>query len=86
MRTTTFTFFDYLPDSVREMPRRRAAEALGLLILGGVGAASLALLSWSVSDPSLDHATSAPVHNWLGRPGAIPRTGRRPGGRAARVR
>ena len=30
MRTTTFTFFDYLPDSVREMPRRRAAEALGL--------------------------------------------------------
>ena len=71
MRTTTFTFFDYLPDSVREMPRRRAAEALGLLSLACVGAASVALLSWSVSDPSLDHATSAPIHNWLGRPGAI---------------
>ncbi len=71
MRTTTFTFFDYLPDSVREMPKRRAAEVLGLAILAGAGAGAVALLTWSVGDPSLNHATSAPIHNWLGKPGAI---------------
>ena len=31
----------------------------------------LALLTWSVADPSLNHATNAPVHNLLGKPGAI---------------
>ena len=71
MRTTTFTLFDYLPDSVREIPRRRAAEMLGVTILAGVAGSSLALLSWSVEDPSLNHATSTPIHNWLGKPGAI---------------
>ncbi|MGO9742607.1 MAG: DNA translocase FtsK [Roseiarcus sp.] len=71
MRTTTFTFFDYLPDGLREVPKRRAAEALGLALIAGVFAGALALLSWSAGDPSLNHATSAPVHNWLGRPGAI---------------
>ena len=33
--------------------------------------AALALATWSVHDPSLSHATDAPVHNLLGRPGAI---------------
>ena len=71
MRTTTFTFIDYLPDGLREIPKRRIAEALGVTLLAGVVAGTLALLSWSVSDPSLNHATAAPVHNWLGKPGAI---------------
>ena len=71
MRTTTFTVFDYLPDSLREIPKRRAAELTGAAILAGVAASSLALLSWSVEDPSLNHATSAPIHNWLGKTGAI---------------
>jgi len=71
MRTTTFTLFDYLPDSVREIPRRRAAEMLGVTILAGVAGSSLALLSWSVEDPSLNHATSTQIHNWLGKTGAI---------------
>ena len=31
----------------------------------------LALLTWSVADPSLNHATNAPIHNLLGGPGAI---------------
>ena len=53
------------------MPKRRAAELIGLGVLGGVAAASLALLTWSVEDPSLNHATSTPVHNLLGAPGAI---------------
>ncbi len=71
MRTTTFSVLDYLPSSLREFPQRRAAELIGIACLGSVGALSLALLTWSVADPSLNHATNAPVHNWLGAPGAI---------------
>ena len=43
----------------------------GLTALLGVGALGRALLTWSVSDPSLNHATNAPIHNLLGSPGAI---------------
>jgi S-DNA-T family DNA segregation ATPase FtsK/SpoIIIE len=71
MRTTSFSIIDYLPDSVRELPKRRAAELIGLGILGGVGALSLALLTWSVEDPSLNHAAATPIRNLLGAPGAI---------------
>jgi S-DNA-T family DNA segregation ATPase FtsK/SpoIIIE len=71
MRTTTFSVFDYLPAPVREFPKRRAAELAGLATLGGIMGLGLALLTWSVSDPSLNHATDAPVHNLLGKPGAI---------------
>jgi DNA segregation ATPase FtsK/SpoIIIE, S-DNA-T family len=71
MRTTTFSVFDYLPATLREFPKRRAAEILGLGALAGVGALGLALLTWSVADPSLNHATNAPVHNLLRAPGAI---------------
>ena len=71
MRTTTFTFLDYLPDPLREMPKRRAAELIGVCVLASLAAACATLLTWSVADPSLDHATATPVHNLLGRPGAI---------------
>jgi S-DNA-T family DNA segregation ATPase FtsK/SpoIIIE len=71
MRTTSFSIIDHLPDSVREFPKRRAAELIGLGVLSGVGAMSLALLTWSVEDPSLNHATSTSIHNLLGAPGAI---------------
>ncbi len=71
MRTTTFSVFDYLPATVREFPKRRAAELAGLAALAGVIGLGLALLTWSVADPSLNHATNAPVRNLLGAPGAI---------------
>ncbi len=71
MRTTTFSVFDYLPASLREFPKRRAAETLGIAALAGVVGLGVALLTWSVEDPSLNHATNAPVHNLLGAPGAI---------------
>jgi DNA segregation ATPase FtsK/SpoIIIE, S-DNA-T family len=71
MRTTTFSFIDHVPASVREFPKRRAAEITGLLALAGVASLVLALLTWSVSDPSLNHATNARIHNLLGAPGAI---------------
>jgi S-DNA-T family DNA segregation ATPase FtsK/SpoIIIE len=71
MRTTTFSFIDHVPASVREFPKRRAAEIAGLGALAGVASLTLALLTWSVSDPSLNHATNARIHNLLGAPGAI---------------
>jgi DNA segregation ATPase FtsK/SpoIIIE, S-DNA-T family len=71
MRTTSFSVVDYLPDAVRELPKRRAAELAGLGVLGAVAAMSLALLTWSADDPSLDHAVSTPIRNLLGAPGAI---------------
>ena len=71
MRTTTFSFIDHMPASVRDFPKRRAAEISGLCALFGVAGLCLALLTWSVSDPSLNHATNARVHNLLGAPGAI---------------
>src|SRR5581483_10320687 len=71
MRTTSFSVIDYLPDSVRELPKRRAAELIGASVLAGVGALALALLTCSVEDPSLNHAASTPIHNLLGAPGAL---------------
>src|SRR6202046_5299946 len=71
MRTTTFSCIDHMPVSVREFPKRRAAEIAGLVALAGGASLTLALLTRSVSDPSLHHATNARVHNLLGAPGAI---------------
>ncbi len=44
---------------------------LGLAAIAGAVGLGVALLTWSVEDPSLNHATSAPVHNLLGGPGAV---------------
>src|SRR5579871_1881817 len=71
MRTTTFSVFDYMHERLREFPKRRAAEASGLLVLGFVAATTAALVTWSVGDPSLNHATSSPIRNLLGMPGAV---------------
>ena len=48
-----------------------AARAIGGGILVSVAALWLALASWSVSDPSLTHATSGELRNWMGPIGAI---------------
>lgn len=71
MRTTSFSTPDYISDPVRNFAARRGAEALGLVLLVGTLALGVALMSWSVADPSLDHATSGPVRNALGGNGAI---------------
>ncbi len=51
--------------------RRRLREVVGIALISVAMMAGLALASWSVQDPSLSHATDAPVHNLLGVPGAI---------------
>jgi DNA segregation ATPase FtsK/SpoIIIE, S-DNA-T family len=60
-----------LPSSIREALARRLRElaGLGLIVLAGVMAA--ALMTWSVQDPSLSHATSRAIRNVVGYPGAI---------------
>ena len=72
MRTTTsFTAFDHIPETMRVFAARRLAELAGAAMLGGLVALGVSLMTWSVQDPSLNHATSAHVRNWLGAPGAI---------------
>ncbi len=58
-------------DILLDILRRRLAEMIGFALAGAVALFSLALVSWSVRDPSLNHAVDGPVRNWLGWPGAV---------------
>jgi DNA segregation ATPase FtsK/SpoIIIE, S-DNA-T family len=60
-----------LPASIREALARRLRELAGLGLLGLSGVAAAALMTWSVQDPSLSHATSRSIRNVVGYPGAI---------------
>jgi DNA segregation ATPase FtsK/SpoIIIE, S-DNA-T family len=60
-----------LPAVIREAVARRLRELAGLGLIGLSGSASAALMTWSVQDPSLSHATSRAIRNVLGYPGAI---------------
>src|ERR1700709_370148 len=60
-----------LPASIREALARRLREMAGLGLLSLSGVAAAALMTWSVQDPSLSHATSRSIRNILGYPGAI---------------
>ncbi|WOJ89175.1 DNA translocase FtsK 4TM domain-containing protein [Methylocapsa polymorpha] len=72
MRTTsTFTVFDHIPEALRIFVARRGAEMAGFGLVAAATALALALLSWSVTDPSFNHATAGPVRNLLGPAGAI---------------
>jgi S-DNA-T family DNA segregation ATPase FtsK/SpoIIIE len=63
--------FEFLSEDLRGAIRRRIGELFGLGLLLIAILLTLALATWSVQDPSLSHATDAPVRNWLGRSGAI---------------
>jgi S-DNA-T family DNA segregation ATPase FtsK/SpoIIIE len=71
MRLLSFSSIDQIPDPVRDFLGKRLAELAGLIVLAFTTALALAFLTWSVQDPSLNHATSAPVRNLMGSPGAI---------------
>ncbi len=58
-------------DDLRLLLRRRLREGGGIALLVLAVIMALALATWSVQDPSLSHAVDAPVHNLLGKPGAI---------------
>ena len=60
-----------ISDPLREMLARRLRELAGLGVIALSCVAAAALMTWSVQDPSLSHATSGPIRNLMGRPGAI---------------
>jgi S-DNA-T family DNA segregation ATPase FtsK/SpoIIIE len=60
-----------LPASIREALARRFRELGGLSLIALSGVAAAALMTWSVQDPSLSHATSRAIRNIVGYPGAI---------------
>jgi DNA segregation ATPase FtsK/SpoIIIE, S-DNA-T family len=60
-----------LTSELGAMARRRVTELCGIVLIGLAMMVALALASWSVADPSLSHATDAPVRNWMGWPGAV---------------
>jgi S-DNA-T family DNA segregation ATPase FtsK/SpoIIIE len=63
--------FGFLPDAAREALHRRLRELVGAGLILVAVLLALALATWSVADPSLSHATNAPVRNVLGLGGAI---------------
>jgi S-DNA-T family DNA segregation ATPase FtsK/SpoIIIE len=60
-----------LPTAIRAALVRRLRELTGLGLLVLAAGAAAALMTWSVQDPSLSHATSRPIHNIAGYTGAI---------------
>src|SRR4026209_986071 len=67
----TFSAADIFSAELRAAFRRRLHEIIGAALLGVAGIAAIALATWSVQDPSLSHATNAPVRTMLGLPGGI---------------
>src|ERR1700744_2798071 len=61
----------HLPTSIRDGLVRRLRELMGLGLVAFAGGAAAALMTWSVQDPSLSHATSRPIRNVAGYAGAI---------------
>jgi S-DNA-T family DNA segregation ATPase FtsK/SpoIIIE len=61
----------FLPDALRDALHRRLRELAGTGLIVVAVLIGLALATWSVQDPSLSHATNAPVRNMLGLGGAI---------------
>src|ERR1700674_6058925 len=61
----------HLPASIREALARRLRELTGLALLSLSAVGAAALMTWSVQDPSLSHATSRASRNIVGYPGAI---------------
>jgi DNA segregation ATPase FtsK/SpoIIIE, S-DNA-T family len=60
-----------LPASIRDALARRLRELAGLSLIALSTVAAAALMTWSVQDPSLSHATSRAIRNIVGYPGAI---------------
>src|SRR6202045_1907153 len=61
----------HLPAAIRDALVRRLRELAGLGLIALAVVAAAALMTWSVQDPSLSHATSRAIRNIAGYPGAI---------------
>ncbi|MBB2962260.1 DNA translocase FtsK [Methylobacterium sp. R2-1] len=63
--------YETFVDSLRPFLAKRLTECGGLILFTGAVALTVALATWSIDDPSLNHATDQRAHNVLGRPGAV---------------
>ena len=62
---------DFLPPGMRDFLRRRAAEGVGLSLIGLAGFIALALVGYDSGDPTVNQATGAVPHNLMGYAGAV---------------
>ena len=60
-----------VPEAVRIFFKRRLFELAGVVLFLVLIAAGVSLASWSVDDPSLNHALDRAARNWLGYPGTL---------------
>ncbi len=60
----------FLSDGMRDVLRRRLREVAGIALIVVALLLAMALATWSVQDPSFNHATNTPVRNLLGIAGA----------------
>ena len=60
-----------LPGSLRARFNAWLCGVLGYIVLAACAASAVSLLTWSIADPSLTHATSGATRNALGPVGAI---------------
>ncbi len=61
----------FLPDVMEERLTAWFARCIGIALCVVGAAGWISLLTWSVGDPSLSHASYAPASNLLGAPGAV---------------
>ncbi|GHE54848.1 hypothetical protein GCM10019059_12700 [Camelimonas fluminis] len=57
--------------AARYFMKRRAFDLVGIALIVFAITMAIALITWSVGDPSLTHATDGRISNWLGAPGAV---------------
>ena len=60
-----------IPQSVRLFFKNRFLELAGVCLLILIAIITIALSTWSITDPSWNNAVSSSPKNWLGFPGAI---------------
>ncbi len=70
LRDTFDTDESTIPAALRRFFKNRLYEISGLLLLAAIFAIAISLASWSINDPSLNHATSVRPTNLLGIYGA----------------
>ena len=63
--------FDEVSGHLKLFFGRRLSEIIGIGLIVIAICIALALVSWSVQDPSFNQAVNRPVSNLLGRPGAM---------------
>ena len=61
----------FLPDVMEEKLTTWLARCMGIALCVAGAAGWVSLLTWSVGDPSLSHASYTPATNLLGAPGAV---------------